>query len=147
MQVSGYRRPESVLVVVYVSSQQLLLLQRVNPQGYWQSVTGSLEWGESAAECAQRELREETGLDAFPVNTGWVNQFEILPQWQDRYAAGVRVNTEYVFYVSLDQVFVPKLSVQEHCAYQWCDASAAMQKCFSHTNAEAIERLLLAASE
>ena len=138
-----FRRPESVLVVVYTSAQQVLLLERSQPSGYWQSVTGSLEAGETAEACARRELFEETGIDVMPLNTGIVNHFKIMPQWRDRYAPEVKENTEYVFSVLLEQPSKPVLSEQEHTRYDWLDAQTAKNWCFSFTNAEAIERIVL----
>lgn len=138
-----YRRAESVLVVVYTSTQQVLLLERSQPSGYWQSVTGSLELGETAADCARRELFEETGIDAIPVDTGIINRFKIMPEWRNRYAPEVEDNTEYVFRVQLEQMFTPVLNPQEHTRYEWLDTQTSMHWCFSHTNAEAIERIVM----
>ena len=59
---SEFRRPESVLVVVHTTARECLLLRRVAPADFWQSVTGTLGWDETAAEAAAREVREETGL-------------------------------------------------------------------------------------
>ena len=138
-----HRRPESVLVVVYTENQQVLLLERSQPAAYWQSVTGSLEPGEVAADCARRELFEETGIDAMPQSTGVVNEFTIMSQWRDRYAPEVESNTEYVFSVQLKQLITPVLSEHEHTRYAWLDAETAMNCCFSHTNADAIKRIVL----
>ena len=60
----SHKRPESVLVVVYSADSQVLMLRRHEPPTFWQSVTGSLEWGEQPEQAARRELVEETGLDA-----------------------------------------------------------------------------------
>ncbi len=139
--VDQYRRPESVLVVVY-SGQQVLLLERKQPEGFWQSVTGSLEWGESPQDCARRELEEETGLRAVPVDTGKVNRFEIMPQWRNRYDPGVTHNTEYVFSLSLEASPEVVLSPEEHTRYAWLDAETAAARCFSSTNAEAIQQIV-----
>ena len=142
-----YRRPESVLIVVYttVQPQRFLLLKRCSPVGFWQSVTGTLEWGETAADCARRELQEETGLQLKPLDTGIINRFEIMPEWRARYSPEVSENTEYVFSLALDQVFEPVLSPQEHLRFDWLSAESAKQRCFSHTNIEAIERIVLSA--
>ena len=51
-----------MLVVIYTAGGEFLLLERRKPPGFWQSVTGSLEWGETADAAARRELIEETGI-------------------------------------------------------------------------------------
>lgn len=141
-----YRRPESVLVVIYNLDEEVLLLERCQPAGYWQSVTGSLEWAESAEACAKRELLEETGIVATPLNTGMVNHFKIMPEFKregrDAYAPGVNENIEYVFSVQLNQAISPVLSISEHTRYAWLDAETAKAWCFSSTNAQAIARIV-----
>lgn len=139
----NYRRPESVLVVVYTAEQQCLMLQRKQPAGFWQSVTGGLEADEPAEDCAQRELLEETGIDAQPLNSGIVNHFEIMPQWRHRYDPQHSTNTEYVFSLCLPEKVIPLLNPQEHVSYAWLDAAQAIKRCFSHTNADAIQRIVL----
>ena len=42
----------------------MLLLERADFPGYWQSVTGSREEDEPLERTAARELAEETGIDA-----------------------------------------------------------------------------------
>jgi len=145
--MTSYRRPESVLVVVYTADQQCLMLKRRQPAGFWQSVTGGLEAAESAEACAQRELLEETGIDAQPLNSELVNRFEILPQWRHRYDPQHKTNTEYVFSVRLPEKRIPRLNPQEHVSYAWLDAAQAISRCFSRTNAEAIQRIVLAQNE
>lgn len=134
-------------MVVYTAEQQCLMLQRRQPAGFWQSVTGGLEAGESADACAQRELQEETGIDAQPLDSGIVNRFEILPQWRHRYDSQHKTNTEYVFSVCLPEKMIPRLNPQEHVSYAWLDAVQAIKRCFSHTNAEAIQRIVLSENE
>ena len=53
---------------------------RIEPAGFWQSVTGSLRQGESTEAAARRELREETGLEAAPADLGTCRDFEIFPE-------------------------------------------------------------------
>ncbi|MGD8932832.1 MAG: NUDIX domain-containing protein, partial [Chromatiales bacterium] len=54
MPADTYKRPESVLVVVYTAGGEVLLLRRTRPRDFWQSVTGSLHWGESPRQAARR---------------------------------------------------------------------------------------------
>lgn len=136
------KRPESVLVVVYTPDLCCLLLERVEPRGFWQSVTGSLHWGETAAEAAARELCEETGLDpAGLIDAGLERRFAIMPAWRQRYAPDVTENREHWWYLMLPEPRDIVLSEAEHCAYRWLDLDAAIALASSWTNKEALERL------
>jgi len=138
----AYKRPESVLVVVYTQAGEVLLLRRRAPADFWQSVTGSLNDGETPAQAARRELVEETGLQAGPEATGVVNRYPILPEWRHRYASGVTENTEHVFGLAVPERFDVRLADHEHSEYCWLDKAAAEARASSSTNAEAIRRLV-----
>jgi dihydroneopterin triphosphate diphosphatase len=91
----NYKLPVSVLVVVHTPDLQVLLLERADRPGYWQSVTGSQHAGEKLDETAMRELKEETGLDGARfalTDWGMQNEFEIYQHWRGRYAPGVTHN-------------------------------------------------------
>ena len=135
-----YKRPESVLVVVYTRGGLVLLLRRRKPTHFWQSVAGSLEWGESVSEAVTRELREETGLDAAAVDCGILNRFVIYPVWRHRYAPGVVENAERVFKLELDAACEIVLDEKEHAEYRWLPRDKALALVTSHTNFAAIER-------
>src|ERR1700724_588462 len=78
--VPAFRRPESVLIVIYTDGGEFLLLERRRPPGFWQSVTGSLEWGEFADSAARREVIEETGItQGFLRNLQLTQVLETLP--------------------------------------------------------------------
>ena len=146
MAPTQYKRPESVLVVIYTISGEVLLLERRQPAGFWQSVTGSLAWHESPGEAAIREVREETGLlvqDQL-LDCGYSNRFEILPAWRSRYAPGVGWNTEHVFRVELTEIAPIQLSRVEHLRADWLPAQQAADRVSSHTNRTAIERYVSA---
>jgi dATP pyrophosphohydrolase len=137
--------PISTLVVVYTCDLEVLLIERADAPGYWQSVTGSQEPGETLAETATRELREETGIDAARYGgvTDWqtANVYEIFPRWRHRYAPGTTQNTEHVFGLLVPQPVEITLDRREHLRYAWLPWKDAAAKCFSWSNRMAIERL------
>jgi dihydroneopterin triphosphate diphosphatase len=136
------KRPESVLVVVHTRGGEVLLLERREPRGWWQSVTGSLEPGETPREAAVRELREETGLGADGlVDLGLSARFEIAPAWRHRFAPGVVENLEHAFALPLDAVVEVCLDPAEHLQYAWLARDDALERMSSHTNRAALERI------
>ncbi|MGE5026952.1 MAG: dihydroneopterin triphosphate diphosphatase [Betaproteobacteria bacterium] len=139
-----YKIPVSVLVVIYTPDLQVLLLERADHPGYWQSVTGSCDPGESLRQTAVREVFEETGLDAGKYALAdWNLQFdfEIYEEWRHRYAPGVARNTEHVFGLKLPQPLPVILEPREHLNWQWLPCAEARAKVFSWTNAAALEKL------
>jgi dATP pyrophosphohydrolase len=141
----GFKIPRSVLVVIHTPALEVLLIERADHPGYWQSVTGSLDAVDEPLEttCA-REVREETGIDVAAgalIDFGYSNDYEIYPQWRWRYAPGVTRNTEHVFGLRLPDRAPVVLAPREHLAFQWLPWEEAAQRCFSPSNAEAIRRL------
>lgn len=139
-----YKLPVSVLVVIYTLDFEVLLLERADHPGSWQSVTGSRDEGEPLCETAVREVCEETGLDANQYSlVDWQvqNIYEIYAKWQHRYAPGTRHNTEHVFGLELPGVRPVKLSPREHLSYQWLPWQEAAELVFSPSNREAILQL------
>lgn len=138
------KQPVSVLVVIYTPSLDVLLLERSDYPGYWQSVTGSRENGETMRDTAIREVREETGLDARQYQlTDWQlqNVYEIYPHWRHRYPPDITHNTEHVFGLQLPQPFAVKLDPHEHLSYLWLRWQDAADKVFSPSNRSAILQL------
>ena len=134
-----------MLVVIHTPDLQILLIERAAHPGFWQSVTGSLETGESLVQTACREVTEETGLTCNPADLrDWQQsqRFEIFPQWRHRYAPGVTENLEHVFSLCIPAPCPVTLSPGEHRAYRWLDAAAAAAACFSWSNRQAIEQLM-----
>jgi dATP pyrophosphohydrolase len=140
-----YKLPLSVLVVVHTADLQVLLLERAMRPGYWQSVTGSLDWPEEALEAAAaREVKEETGIDAASgrlSRCNVANTFEIYLQWRHRFAPGVTHNTEQVFSLELPGQPPVTLAADEHVAFAWLPWREAAEKCFSWSNRDAIRML------
>lgn len=142
---TDFRRPESVLVVVYTDDGQALLLRRRRPFEFWQSVTGSLLEGESHGEAARRELAEETGLVAEGrlEYSGVSRQFAIDPRWRDRFAPGVVENVEFEWHYRLPEVADIALQDDEHSSYRWLPLTRAVDTVWSWTNRDALWNLSL----
>lgn len=146
---AGYKIPESVLVVIYTPDLNVLLIERSDQRGFWQSVTGSRDaLDEPLAQTAAREVFEETGIAVLGeddsvrlANWGLANVYDIYPVWRYRYAPGVTRNTEYVFGLRVPAVCVVTLNPREHVASRWLPYRAAADACFSPSNAEAILQL------
>ena len=140
----AYKIPISVLVVIYTINRDILLLERADHPGYWQSITGSQDPGESLWQTAIREIKEETGLiaDQFKLKDwGIQNQYEIFQEWRWRYAPGVIHNTEHVFGLELPEITHISIAAREHLSFIWLPWHEAAEKVFSWSNAEAIRKL------
>ena len=140
---SAHRRPESVLVMVHTHDGEVLLLRRVDPPDFWQSVTGALLPGETPMEAARRELVEETGITASAplVETGVVREFPIVGPWRARYAPGVTLNREHAFTLALPGRVPVRLAAGEHAEHAWLPAAQAAERVASWTNRDAIRCL------
>ena len=140
--------PISVLVVIYKSNGDVLLIERADRAGFWQSVTGSLdEPDEDLSVAAAREVYEETGIDVDRLPAGALSnmhhqiEYTIYPEWRFRYAPGIIHNTEHWFSLQVPNDTNIQLSPREHVAYQWLTYSEAVKKCFSPSNGEAIQQV------
>ena len=140
-----FKIPVSVLVVIHTPALDVLLLERRNAPGFWQSVTCSIDHpGEDLSAAARREVLEETGIDAGRDGhrlSDWrtTNRYEIYKRWVSRYAPGVTHNEEHVFGLTIPEPVVPVLT--EHLAYEWLPWRDDAEKCFSWSNARAIRML------
>jgi dATP pyrophosphohydrolase len=132
-----------VLVVVYTDAAEVLLLHRRSPFEFWQSVTGSLDAGETPVETARRELTEETGLreQGDLIDTGVSRRFTIDPRWRDRYPQGVTENTEHEWRYRLPAAVEIRINEEEHSAYRWLSIDSAIDTVWSWSNREALENL------
>jgi len=143
-----YKIPESVLVVIHTPDLQVLMLERADRPGFWQSVTGSKDAEDEALDLtARREVLEETGIDIATLPAGalrdWglANVYEIYPVWRHRYAPGVTRNTEHVFGLTVPAGTPVLLAPREHLQYRWLPWHEAADLCFSPSNAEAVLQL------
>lgn len=149
-----FKIPESVLVVIHTADLQVLLIERTDKPGFWQSVTGSRDSAdEPLSQTAQREVEEETGIRLQQSGAAtaptqddlrdWqlTNVYDIYPVWRHRYAPGVTRNTEHVFSLLVPRDIVITLSAREHTQHVWLPYHQAADQCFSPSNAEAILQL------
>lgn len=145
-----FKIPESVLVVIHTAKLDVLVLERADRSGFWQSVTGSKDTpDEPLALTAAREVFEETGIAVgtaqVPADAllDWCHaiEYEIYPQWRYRYAPGVKRNIEHWFSLCVPQSIEITLAPREHVAYAWLPYRDAAARCFSASNCDAILQL------
>ena len=149
-QPSRHKIPESVLVVIHTAALDVLLLERADMPGFWQSVTGSKDRAdEPLAETCRREVGEETGIVVGSERVhadclrDWQmrNVYDIYPHWQHRYAPGVTRNTEHVWGLVVPRDIEVRLAPREHLRFEWLSWQRAAERCTSPSNAEAVLHL------
>jgi dATP pyrophosphohydrolase len=142
--------PESVLVVIHTPQLDVLIIERADRPGFWQSVTGSKDrLDEPLAETAVREVAEETGIAVGSAEVpytsllDWQHQieYEIYPVWRHRYEEGVTRNVEHWFSLEVPQRLEVTLAPREHTAFLWLPWQEAASRCFSSSNRDAILQL------
>jgi dATP pyrophosphohydrolase len=136
-----HKIPVSTLVVIYTPQLDVLLLERADHPGFWQSVTGSQDEGETLGQTAAREVAEETGIEAGRnelADWNLQNVFEIYPVWRGRYAPGVTHNTEHVFGLRVPGRVAVRVAPREHLAAEWVPWREAADRVFSWSNRKAI---------
>ena len=142
----AFKHPVSVLVVIYaVDTGRVLMLQRRDDPTFWQSVTGSLEAGESPVQAARREVQEEVEIDIDAEQLKVVDcqreiDFEIFAHFRHRYAPDVTHNREHWFLLALPAE--RNVIVSEHLASQWLAPHDAAQLTKSWSNRQAIEEFI-----
>jgi dATP pyrophosphohydrolase len=145
VQTPPYKVPESVLVVIRTPDLHILLLDRADVPGFWQSVTGSKDGPDEPWHAAAvREVAEETGIDALAPGCELLdwrieNVYDIYPRWRWRwrYAPGVTRNRERVFGLRVPDAAPVRLSPREHGDSAWLPWREAADRCASPSNAEA----------
>jgi dATP pyrophosphohydrolase len=138
-----YKLPRSIQIVIFAESngeREFLLLKRTESHGgFWQSVTGSLEEGETHEQAAVREIYEETGIRPRAdelIELGVINVFEIAPQWRAKYAPGVTENEEVCFALKVDKCEV-RIDPAEHEQHAWVNQETAKGMLYWESNKRA----------
>ncbi|RKI11442.1 lipoyl(octanoyl) transferase LipB [Corallococcus sp. AB030] len=116
-------RTVSVAVMHGRGPEARVLLLRRTPErgGFWQTVTGRLEPGESPVEAARREVAEETGLRLPVVDLAYRHAFalgEVLPP---------KLVEEHGFAVHASPDTQVRLG-PEHDAFEWVDVPTALAR-------------------
>ncbi|MBN6711160.1 dihydroneopterin triphosphate diphosphatase [Haemophilus haemoglobinophilus] len=138
----NHKNPNSVLVVIYAqSTKRVLMLQRQDDTDFWQSVTGTIESGETPRQAAIREVKEEVGIDILAENLPLFDchkqiEFEIFSHFRYKYAPDVTHCIEHWFLLPLAEERAVDLT--EHFAYQWLSVQDAIKLTKSPNNSEAI---------
>lgn len=130
---------------MYSEDAQVLLLRRSQPFDFWQSITGSLDEGESHADAARRELLEETGLsdEGTLEYSGMSRQFVIDPRWRHRFEPGVVENVEFEWRYCVPRPLDIQVDGDEHTEYRWLPLAEAIDTVWSWTNREALRSMTL----
>lgn len=134
--------------MIHNANGEVLLIERADRPGFWQSVTGSLDFpDEPTREAAIREVMEETGIDVTSLPPDALQDmqhavdYEIYPDWRHRYAPGVTRNREHCFTLAVPVNTPVRLAPREHTAFEWLPFAEAATHCFSESNTAAILRL------
>jgi 8-oxo-dGTP pyrophosphatase MutT (NUDIX family) len=93
--------------------------------GYWHTVAGAVESGETDPEAAVREVLEETGFDA----CGCISELD--HEYQYRTVSGRS------FAVEVPAGWAPRLN-DEHDGYRWCGVAEAVRLLHWRETAEAV---------
>ncbi len=116
--------PSRTVCVVVRRGSQVLLLKRTEARGgFWQPVTGKVEPAESPLAAARREVQEETGLSLEPRPLGYQHAFVLEGE-----EGTPPVLCEETAFVADSTEALVRLDPNEHVAFEWVDAGAALER-------------------
>jgi len=122
------RPPYEVFVLVRRDDEYLILHRSPRQGAYWHCVAGGVEEGETYAEAAGRELREETGLDAKLVDLSRPYDYD-LEEWEARFERGAESIHVECFLAEAPPAWEPELD-WEHDDYRWCPLAEGAELLF-----------------
>ena len=139
---------EVTVFVTRTAGSEVLIVHRSPEQGgYWHVVAGGVEPGETVAEAAERELREETDLSAKPA--AGVDVCEYVDPLTDepanrrnQYDPSVAEVEVTCFHVTAPDEWEPRLD-WEHDDHRWCAPGEAFALLRWPATAGALRTLLM----
>ena len=125
---------------------QYLLLKTIPRRGgFWQSITGGLEEGETKIEALKREVREETGIQNIIKIIEDVHYYEFpdpdLIEYFERHGHECTHVKEYVFGVEVSSDEKVVLDGKEHSEFKWCGFQEALRLMKWKGNEDALKKL------
>jgi dATP pyrophosphohydrolase len=134
------RGDQEVVIVVRRGPEVLVMRRAPERLGYWSLVAGGLELDETPLEAAQRELFEETGLEAVVRPLPVALSYSLLddpPAIRARYGPGIERVTVHAFVVDAPVKWEPTLDA-EHDLHEWCDLGEALALLMYDTTKDAV---------
>jgi dihydroneopterin triphosphate diphosphatase len=121
------RLPKEVFIVVRRGEEYLVVHRSPRGGAYWHGIAGGLEEGESFAEAAARELYEETGFAAQPIDleTRFVYSLDEEPEYRAQFTDAHEIVVA-TFLVEVPGGWEPTLN-DEHDEYRWCSRDDAVE--------------------
>lgn len=121
----GSKHPPREVAVFVHRGNKLLVVHRAK-ENYWHVVAGALEQGETFAEAAVRELREETGLVGRPIDMSLEQTYAITEREKPLYPRGTSAVVIGNFHVEAPPGWEPTLN-EEHDRHAWADFAVARE--------------------
>lgn len=128
-----YRRDKSAGVIVFHRGEAgcrfLLLLSRLTKRPLWEFPKGGVDEGETVAEAALRELREETGLEADSIRL--IDDFQHREEYRFTSGKGdsrTLIRKEVTYFLAESSSTDVRLSAHEASQFAWLPLDDALRK-------------------